>query len=140
MEASEDLRVQAVHRHEQAFDRSDLAAFLSPFYQHCEQNLDNAVGEVPIDGNKKEVTGRQLINYMVAMHAPPELRVREMRRLEKMLDSAAYLVAAMHDPERGIALSELSLEVRDSLEALTEEIKAVNLPTPYLREDGGLAV
>jgi hypothetical protein len=138
MEASEDLRVQAVHR---SFDGGVWELLLSTTISNCEKHLYEDAGEIPMEGGTREmVTGRLMIAYLTAMHAPPELRVRAMLQMEQVLDSAAYLVAAMHDPTHGVGLSGLSLEVRDSLEALTEEMNAMNLLTPYRQEDGSLAV
>lgn len=61
--------------------------------------------------------------------------------VRNILKSAAHLVAAMKDCEQGVKIESLSLEVRDSLDILQEELDAAHLLDAYkVNEDGGLRV
>ena len=63
--------------------------------------------------------------------ANDEFVVREIKvdadLVRKILDPAAHLIAAMRDPNQGEAEETLSLEVKDSLEALEEELDQAGL-------------
>ena len=60
--------------------------------------------------------------------------------VRKILGSAAYLVAAMRDPGEGVKRDSLSLEVRDSLDSLHNELDQAGLLDAYKGSDGGIAV
>lgn len=116
----------------------DATAFLQCMTAHCTKDWDQLIGTVPDEnGNDRAVTCRQLISYStVVTYGPPEMRTRFMREQEKALDDAGYLVAALADPKHGAG----SLEVRDTIEFLTEKLNALRLLTPYQQKDGSLAI
>ena len=126
----------AARSHKHALD-STRFTFLSVMTSHFEHQWDEVAGDVPNeDGSRREVTGRQMISCLTAVHGSPEARLHFMREQEKALDDAGYLVAALADPKHGAS----SREVRDTLDALTEKLNALRLLTPYQQKDGSLAV
>ena len=68
--------------------------------------------------------------------------LQSLRIEERILRSAAHLVAAIEDPRFGIKgmPSVLSDEVRDSIEMLRADLDEIGLLEPYRREGGTLGV
>jgi hypothetical protein len=116
---------------------TDSTSFLSVMTSHFEKSWDDEASEVTdADGSTRTLTGRQMIAHLTALYGSPEARVHFVREQEKALDDAAYLLAALADPRHGAG----SLEVRDTIESLTEQLNALRMLTPYQQKDGSLAV
>lgn len=56
------------------------------------------------------------------------------------LKSAAHLIAAMYDPATGLRISDLNLEILDSVQALRCELDALGLLNAYKGEAGELRI
>jgi len=114
----------------------DPAQFLATMTSHFERRWDDETGfEVTdLDGSTRELTGRQAIAHLTALHGSPQSRVRLVREQEKALDEAAFLAAALSDPRHGAD----SIEVRDSLKGLVEKLGALGMLTPYQKKGGRL--
>lgn len=80
---------------------------------------------------KTTTTADRRIGPTMAEHA---------RQAHDIMESAGYLVAAMYDPDHGVAIDSLSREVRSSLEALREELNAAGYLDAYKRDGGVLNV